>query len=923
MDIRKKLIETVMPLEAISQASGQENIMLAGMLGEPFFHPGCLQIWWGRRTAALARAITFASLIDDPSGRPDVFKTFQAQETERKRLAGLIEKMIQWENYADETCLEEVRREIAGACQPPLPRFEDHFTGGGLLALEAQRLGLPVSGSDLHPVAVLLGRAMLEYPVLFAGRPAVSPPADPPGSLKTGLARDTAYYGRSLIEAARRELAPLYPKIPWTDPEGRRVLLEPAAWFWAWSVRCPSPDCGCQMPLIYSFDLSRIKGAEFHLEPLNDGREIRFEVRSGLSGQKGTVGRQGAKCAACGTAVSLEYIAQEATAGRMKPMLTAAAAELNGRILYLPPEAAAGGAAAAAGKAAQAFIPDSEFPAQALGLDLARYGFSRHRDLYTSRQLTLLSTLVRLTGGLLRTAEEDARQHGFQAGGPGLSEGGTGALAYSQALAVYLSFVISNAAAFNSIYASWNPASEKIRSMFAKQPLVMLWNFAEVNPFSRIQGGLGSLAEAAAGALDGFPARGEAEIVLQDAHQSFPEAENSLTAIDPPYYSDLAYADPADLFYAWQRLSLKDFMPMFEPLYSQKDGELIAAPERFQGDSRKARDFYEDNLRQVLKNLSRSASFSWPVTVIASSQTASPGVTGRKSCLGPASLEAFLSLVQESGLSVTAAWPFHPYSHHSMSLTNAQNSALILVCRKSSPRTPGSDTQQFLEHLKTEMNHALNRLVASNIPPQDLYLAAVGQGLGVYTRISESSGKSYKSLEPKTALPAINSLLERYLARIEPNLDLQSSLCIALLIEGGFAKQPLAKAAAAARKLKIKPETLTLSGLAQIQDDFFWLRGSKGIPLDTKPNETSIWLLVHQLAWYMQTEGISGLARAAAPYIGKEPLMIARFLVYWIHHICVRRKMDSHAEIYNKLAVSWPKMLAAAPKKPAAGRSAR
>ena len=55
------------------------------------------------------------------------------------------------------------------------PPVYDPFSGGGSIPLEAQRLGLRAMGSDLNPVAVLIGKALIEFPPKFAGRKPVNP----------------------------------------------------------------------------------------------------------------------------------------------------------------------------------------------------------------------------------------------------------------------------------------------------------------------------------------------------------------------------------------------------------------------------------------------------------------------------------------------------------------------------------------------------------------------------------------------------------------------------------------------------------------------------------------------------------------------------------------------------------------------------
>src|SRR3954454_18475632 len=186
---RKKLIEVSIPLEAINAASAREKSTRHG-------HPSTLHLWWARRPLAACRAVLFAQLVDDPSSWPDRFPTEEAQDAERRRLHRIIEEMVPWEASNDERILNAVRWEIARSVawglgeDPPArgdgkaildfrqakaPPVYDPFSGGGSIPLVAQRLGLRAYGSDLNPVAVLIGKALVEIPPRFWGLPPVNP----------------------------------------------------------------------------------------------------------------------------------------------------------------------------------------------------------------------------------------------------------------------------------------------------------------------------------------------------------------------------------------------------------------------------------------------------------------------------------------------------------------------------------------------------------------------------------------------------------------------------------------------------------------------------------------------------------------------------------------------------------------------------
>ena len=312
--VKKKLIEVALPLDAINAASAREKSIRHG-------HPSTLHLWWARRPLAAARAVIFAQMVDDPSGWPDLFPTEEDQERERRRLFRLIEEVVKWENTTNEELLQAARDEIraswrrtceenadhprAGELFDPdrLPAFHAPFAGGGALPLEAQHLGLEAHASDLNPVAVLINKAMIEIPPKFAGRPPVNPDARSGVSEgkeplierewkgAQGLAEDVRYYGRWMRDEAEKRIGRLYPKVEVTaemargrpDLEGyvgRKLTV--IAWLWARTVKSPNPAFrDVDVPLASTFMLSTKKGKEAYVEPVVEDGDYRFTVKVG------------------------------------------------------------------------------------------------------------------------------------------------------------------------------------------------------------------------------------------------------------------------------------------------------------------------------------------------------------------------------------------------------------------------------------------------------------------------------------------------------------------------------------------------------------------------------------------------------------------------------------------------------------------
>ncbi|MHB9291034.1 putative DNA methylase [Hollandina sp. SP2] len=166
--MKKKLIEVAIPLEAINAQAAREKSIRHG-------HPSTLHLWWARRPLAACRAVLFASLVDDPSSRPDKFPTEDAQDAERRRLFRIIEKLVDWDNIKNEKLYNEAYEEILKSTNGSPPPVLDPFAGGGSIPLEAQRLGLEAHASDLNPVAVLINKALIEIPPRFKDMPPVNP----------------------------------------------------------------------------------------------------------------------------------------------------------------------------------------------------------------------------------------------------------------------------------------------------------------------------------------------------------------------------------------------------------------------------------------------------------------------------------------------------------------------------------------------------------------------------------------------------------------------------------------------------------------------------------------------------------------------------------------------------------------------------
>jgi putative DNA methylase len=635
---RKKLIEVSIPLEAINVASAREKSIQHG-------HPSTLHLWWARRPLAACRAVLFSQLVDDPSAWPDRFPTPAAVEVERARLHKLIggtkeadykDGLVAWESSNNEAVLNAARWEIARSVawglgeEPPAasdgaailaylqakaPPVYDPFSGGGSIPLEAQRLGLRAYGSDLNPVAVLIGKALVEIPPKFVGLPPVNPASREErarggrwqGRGAQGLAEDVRYYGAWMREEASRRIGHLYPKA--TLPDGGKATV--IAWLWARTVRSPDPAAkGAMVPLVSSFLLSSKEGKKAWVEPVIDGAAPegwRFEIRSGALAKaeeerlkKGTkTSRGNFACLLTGAAIPEEWNRAEGQAKRLGTRLMAIVAEGRRERVYMTSTA---DHEAIARTAAPQWEPDGELAAKALGFRVPAYGLTRWADLFTPRQLAALTTFSDLVAEVREMAVADARDAGLPDDSIRLHSGGAGASAYADAVATYLAFAVDKASDRNTTLCAWESKMDRMRNTFGRQALSMVWDYTETNPLSGAGGDIAGTAHAVFEVLNRMDSEGASSVAQIDAAKNSFPVRPIVISTDPPYYDNIGYADLSDFFYVWLRRSLSGIWPdLFRRLNTPKDRELVATPYRHGGKA-EAEAFFMQGMGEALLN---------------------------------------------------------------------------------------------------------------------------------------------------------------------------------------------------------------------------------------------------------------------------------------------------------------------------------
>ena len=921
----KKLIEVALPLDAINAESAREKSIRHG-------HPSTLHLWWARRPLAAARAVLWASLVDDPSSHPEFFPTEEEQKTERQRLHALLARLVKWENSNDEDLLNEARTEIRKYMGEEPLTFLDPFAGGGAIPLEAQRLGLEAHAHDLNPVAVMINKAMIEIPPRFAGQSPVNPDARTKlGSGRSwsgakGLTEDVRYYGEWMKQEAFRRIGHLYPKVqvPAEQGSGESTVI---AWIWARTVKCPNPACGCEMPLASSFVLSKKKGKEAWIEliPTDDG--IEYVVRYGkCPKEKETlkIGKGASfQCPICGTVTDKSYIHDAFIDKQTSSVLMAIVAESrNGRI-YLSPNDEHNRIATSA---VPAWEPEEEMNTKCTDLVSGRgYGITHWKQLFTNRQLTALTTFSDLVAEAQAKATQDALDSGMQDDGKGLDEGGCGATAYGQAVGVYLAFIVDKLADRGSTICSWDATRDGLRNTFARQAIPMTWDYAEANPFSSSSGCFDNMLEWVFKSLLEFPATITGTAIQQDA-QTDCGLRNLVISSDPPYYDNIGYADLADYFYIWMRQSLKSTYPrLFRTMLVPKAEELVATPYRFEGSREKARDFFEGGMVQACRQFYRYAREDVPVTIYYAYKQ-SESDEGDNAAQASTGWETMLSAIIKAGFAITGTWPMRTeMANRSVaSNTNALASSIVLVCRKRPEESASCSRRSFIAELKRELRAALKNLQASNIAPVDMAQAAIGPGMGVYSHYAKVMEADGSAMGVRTALQVINAELDAYFSEQDGALDAESRFCVDLYTQFAFNHMKFGEADVLARAKNTSVEKLASMGLVYAEKGVVHLLERTELPelkVSRLTADRCLWMITQYLIQSMDTGGIEACARLVVEFSASAER--ARDLAYRLFSLAERKGWNAEAYAYNSLVVAWPDIQQKAAELRAARRAAK
>jgi len=355
----------------------------------------------------------------------------------------------------------------------------DPFAGGGAIPLEALRLGCETYASDYNPVAVLILKAVLEYPQKYGEK----------------LVEDVKKWGEWVLEEAKKEIGKFYlndVQKGYFGESGEEYI--PVGYIWARTIPCQNPSCGAEIPLMRQFWLAKKSNKKVALYPYVEGKEVRFRIvgdgyvdmPTDFNPSKGTVKGAIATCLVCDSTVDAKTtrrLFQEGKAGekmvavvlhhpKKKGKFYRVASEKDMEVFRQAEEELNRKVEELRKKWGIEPVPDEPLPPRGtLGFRIQPYGMNTWGDLFNSRQKLALITFV----DKVREAYRKMVEEGYEED-------------YARGVVTYLGLNFDIFATYNCNLARYRGDTESIERIFDRQALQMLWDYGEVNPFGMSRG---------------------------------------------------------------------------------------------------------------------------------------------------------------------------------------------------------------------------------------------------------------------------------------------------------------------------------------------------------------------------------------------------------------------------------------------------
>jgi adenine-specific DNA methylase len=692
-------------------------------------------------------------------------------QNELREKLSFTAELSKWENSLNRELIGQARKEIREFLGGSAPKVLDCFAGGGSIPLEALRLGCETYALEYNPVAVLILKAVLEYPQKYSNLKARIERANQKtlsGEVEAEevpkLLHDVQRWGDWVFEEARKEIGRFYPP----DYDGSI----PVGYIWARTVKCQNPSCGAEIPLVRQTWLAKKESRRIAYRIIANGNSVDFEIREGkeidFDPSRGTVAKAKVLCPCCNSGLSDKEVRKQFQEGRAGQRMIAVVLhnpKKHGKTYRLAKE-----------KDLEVFREAEKYfekkrqelfdkwgydpvlneplpPKETLGFRVQRYGILKWGDLFNSRQKLTLITFTEK----VRLAYKKMIEEGYDK-------------EYAKAVVSYLGLALGRLADYSTTLTVWENNRDTIAHTFSRQALPMIWDYIEANAVGSSSGnwlsGLNWILAVLSHLFQIPPILNSGSQIPKVSQASatrlsYPDNYFDAIITDPPYYDNVPYSYLSDFFYVWLKRAIGDLYPdLFATPLTPKSEEIVAYSHG-KGGFDEGKRFFEEMITKAFKEINRVLKPEGIVCIVFAYKTTE-------------AWETIISSLLRSGLVLTASWPIHTEMKERLRAQEsaALASSIYMVCRKRVEEKVAY-FNEIKEEIEKRIEGKLEQFWQQGISGADFFVSAIGPAVEVFGRYSKVERLSGEEVSVRELLEYVRKVVSEFaLERVLKRADL-------------------------------------------------------------------------------------------------------------------------------------------------------
>ena len=499
-----------------------------------------MMYWWTRKPLIVGRAIALSCCFDNIL---DV-KQFSGLESNKP--------------YDYDPNIIEFRKKLG--VDPMSIKILDPFGGSGNLVFPAVQLGFDVTISDYNPLASLIEQATLAYPAEYG----------------LTLSEDFKKYANVVIDETKKSLNKYFRKSATT-------------YLWSWCIRCPY--CKQRFPLTNHMYITKKLEKYLGIKIIPKNKDFKIELINNISehdGNKYTQKRGKAVCISCTNTIMPVDVRGDIKKYKDREIIAIQIQVGKNKEYILPTDKDK----KQYNEAVQMFqkkhkefemnnlIPKEDILASITPKNtLWNYGIITWDQYFDPRQMLVLCTMMKNIKKICSTMPDKLTR---------------------KIISIYLAFLLAKRVDHAGFGVVWHTGKETPEHLLTMRRPSIAFNFAESNPFEKINGSVINIANSIYRSIKFVSKLNSTANCKNESVTKTTNDKYDLIITDPPYGNDVQYGELSEFFYVWIYRILGEYyeLPPRIPL----DEDYCESQGRF-GNKQNAKTFFGEGLKKSFKSI--------------------------------------------------------------------------------------------------------------------------------------------------------------------------------------------------------------------------------------------------------------------------------------------------------------------------------